>query len=255
MTRVFSKFLDKATEKTGWQRTTITRTMMSAAVAAYVLKVVYPSLKQRYGSKPKELDEEEDELVAAAHLLQDKDDRNKRFSSPAVNKEFFISLKRLLKIMLPGIWSVEVGLLSAHTLTLMARTFISIYVAALEGRMVKFIVRRDLSNFIWMMVRWFSVAVPATFINSLIRYLEKRLSLAFRSRLVNYTYELYFKNQTYYRVSNLDSRIENADHRLTDEVTAFTDSVAHLYSHITKPILDIILVIAEIYRVIFHSIN
>ena len=55
-------------------------------------------------------------------------------------------------------------------MVLVIRTFLSIYVAKLEGRMVKHIVRKDVSTFIWLLVTWFGVAVPATFINSLIRF-------------------------------------------------------------------------------------
>ena len=73
------------------------------------------------------------------------------------------------QIMIPGVWCYESGLLSLHTLVLVIRTFLSIYVAKLEGRMVKHIVRKDVTTFIWLLVTWFGVAVPATFINSLIR--------------------------------------------------------------------------------------
>uniref|UniRef100_A0A2A4JR80 ABC transporter domain-containing protein n=1 Tax=Heliothis virescens TaxID=7102 RepID=A0A2A4JR80_HELVI len=162
---------------------------------------------------------------------------------PGLNLEFLRQLISLARIMVPGVRSHEVALLSAHTLCLFTRTFLSIYVASLEGSIVKHIVQKDMRRFAALLLQWFGIAVPATFINSMIRYLESRLALAFRTRLVNHAYDLYFKNQTYYRVANLDARIENADHRLTEDVSVFTQSVAHLYSSLTKPCFDLLLIV------------
>lgn len=166
------------------------------------------------------------------------DDTNK---SPAVNKEFFQQLLELMKIIIPGLWSKENAILTAHTATLVVRTFLSIYVAKLDGRIVKTIVQKDARKFLLMLSFWVGLAVPATFVNSLIRYLESKLGLALRTRLIDHAYKLYFKNKTYYRVSNLDSRLANVDQCLTDDITTFTQSVSHLYSHLTKPFLDVAL--------------
>ena len=39
-------------------------------------------------------------------------------------------------------------------------------------------------------------------------------------------------------MSNLDSRLDNPDHCLTEDIASFTSACAHLYSHVSKPILD-----------------
>ncbi|XP_067951363.1 ATP-binding cassette sub-family D member 2-like [Watersipora subatra] len=161
--------------------------------------------------------------------------------NPGVNKQFFKELLELLKILIPGFWSKENAILTAHTCSLIMRTFLSIYVARLDGKIVKTIVQKDAKKFIWRLSLWVAIAIPATFINSLIRYLENKLGLALRTRLVDHAYELYFTNKTYYRVSNLDGRLANVDQCLTEDITTFTQSVSHLYSHLTKPFLDVAL--------------
>nr|CAB3219636.1 ATP-binding cassette sub-family D member 2-like [Phallusia mammillata] len=160
----------------------------------------------------------------------------------AVNKVFFKRLWHLLKILIPNVFSHEFAWLLLHSTALVARTFLSIYIADLDGRMVRSIVCHDLRQFVLDLMRWVAVAIPATFTNSAIRFCESKQALAFRTKLVEKAYELYFKNQTYYRIGNMDGRIANADQSLTEDIHDFASMLAHLYSHLTKPILDVVLI-------------
>jgi ATP-binding cassette subfamily D (ALD) protein 3 len=45
----------------------------------------------------------------------------------------------------------------------------------------------------------------------------------------------------YYKITNLDSRIQNPDQRLTQDAEKWASSLAILYLNVTKPVLDIIL--------------
>lgn len=250
MPAVISKFVDGVSEKLGIPKTVTSKAICAAIVAVYYTRIIHPRLAGlaagRRGAGAKKSEPAAEKLLPN-ELAKLSDQYSK--DTPAVNKIFLLQLQKLLKVMIPGLWTRESIILSTHTLTLIARTFLSIYVAMLEGRMVKYIVRRDVHSFALMLLRWLLVALPATFINSMIRFLESHLALRFRTRLVRYAYKLYFHNQTYYRVSNLDGRLDNADHCLTDDITAFTSSVAHLYSHLTKPILDLILITASLYNI------
>ncbi len=183
------------------------------------------------------------------HEISDSLARQKRRKDiPALNMTFLKQLLKLVRISIPSVISKEFFLLLIHTAALVSRTFLSIYVAQLDGRLVKAIVEGNVPKFFKLIVNWILLAVPATFVNSLIRYVECKLALAIRSRLVEHAYGLYFDDQTYYRVSNLDGRLTNPDHSLTEDLQAFSSAVTHIYSHVSKPILDIVLMSGEMRR-------
>ncbi|PAA90552.1 hypothetical protein BOX15_Mlig027819g1 [Macrostomum lignano] len=168
-------------------------------------------------------------------------------SKATVDLAFIRSLIRLVRICVPSLLSREFGILLLHTTSLVTRTFLSVYVAKLDGRIVKAIVQRNVLRFVLQIAKWLLLALPATFVNSLIRFLESQLALALRTRLVMHCYQEYFKDQTYYKVGNLDSRLQNADQCLTEDISQFTGSLAHLYSHLTKPILDVAIMSYTLY--------
>ncbi|XP_014671091.1 PREDICTED: ATP-binding cassette sub-family D member 2-like [Priapulus caudatus] len=217
-----------------------------AVLCAYGIKRSYKILKQK---------QKESAFIVASHADSDtantgnsnsntnvNSSKREKKNVPAFDKVFLRQLVKILKIVVPSVWTKDFLLLVIHTTTLVSRTFLSIYVASLDSKIVRSIVRRDAKAFTLMMMKWLLVAIPATFINSLIRFLESKVALGFRTRLVHHAYELYFKNQTYYKVSNMDNRLVNADQCLTEDITMFSQQVAHLYSHVTKPILDIAVV-------------
>jgi ATP-binding cassette subfamily D (ALD) long-chain fatty acid import protein len=87
-----------------------------------------------------------------------------------LNREFFQNLFRLLRIVIPGVCSKEMRLLVSHTLFLVIRTLISLYVAELDGKLVSALVRGKGKDFLVGILWWMVVAVPATFTNSMVGF-------------------------------------------------------------------------------------
>ncbi|XP_050302373.1 ATP-binding cassette sub-family D member [Anthonomus grandis grandis] len=264
MPSVVSKFLEKSEQTFVKNQSLLSSVVIGAALATYAYKVGYPLVESLIHKPNKEDSNLNNNLVKNGVSKPQQNGFSKKQNGvvqthgdpkiesaitkrklisgiPNFNLAFIFQFIKLVRIMIPSPFCTETALLSGHTMFLLLRTFLSIYVANLEGAIVKFIVKKDPNNFIKQLMKWFAVAIPATFINSMIRYLESRIALSFRSRLVEHSYKLYFKNQSYYRVTVLDGRLDNCAQRLTDDIETVASTVSHLYGQITKPCFDILL--------------
>lgn len=69
-------------------------------------------------------------------------------------------------------------------------------------------------------------------------------------RLTVYFNKQYFDGLNFYKVTNLDERVPNPDHRLTQDIERWATSLSSLYSNFTKPLLDVILFSRQLARVL-----
>ncbi|KCV67685.1 hypothetical protein H696_05795 [Fonticula alba] len=114
---------------------------------------------------------------------------------------------RLLQIVFPGLFSRSTLLLALLTGSLAARTALSVYVAGLDGRLVRGLVARRPREVGIGLAQWLGVGIPAALVNASIRFFQSRLASEFRKLLTDHLQGLYMSGQVYYAVTQLDDRL------------------------------------------------
>jgi len=132
-----------------------------------------------------------------------------------VDAEFYKRVQRLLKIVVPNYSCKESKYIAILSLLLVLRTQMSIWLADVNGKIVKSIVERDFNKFVYRIFNLMLFAIPSSAVNSGLDYFQKLLSVSFRERITEYFHERYLEKMFYYKICNLDSRISNPDQRLT----------------------------------------
>eukprot|EP01119_Soliformovum_irregulare_P005398 TRINITY_DN17164_c0_g1_i1.p1 TRINITY_DN17164_c0_g1~~TRINITY_DN17164_c0_g1_i1.p1 ORF type:complete len:680 (-),score=227.65 TRINITY_DN17164_c0_g1_i1:69-2108(-) len=158
-----------------------------------------------------------------------------------VNKEFFTKFKKFIPILVPSVASKEMFDLVAIGLILLARTWLDFWMIANNAQILGTLPRRDYKSFIKYVAEFGFMQIPISGVNNLLKYFISRLSLHFRERLTSHMHKKYMSGFTFYAASNLDSRTNNIDQLLTQDIEKFSTSLSNLYSNVTKPLLDMIL--------------
>jgi len=104
------------------------------------------------------------------------DRKKERRRRVELDREFFRALLRLLRVVVPGWRSKETRLLASYSFFLVLRTLISVKVAAMDGAIVKSLVKGNGREFMTRIVWWMLIALPATFTNSMVSPSPSRAS-------------------------------------------------------------------------------
>jgi ATP-binding cassette subfamily D (ALD) long-chain fatty acid import protein len=171
-------------------------------------------------------------------------------TKPGLNLAFLHQFLSLLSIMIPRWNSKETGLLLSHGVFLVLRTYLSLVIARLDGAIVRDLVAGNGRSFTYGILRWLSVGTLASYTNSMIKFLQSKISIAFRTRLTRYIHDLYLNsNLNFYKLTNLDGGIgQGADQFITHDLTLFCSAAASLYSSLGKPLVDIGVFNYQLYR-------
>ena len=113
---------------------------------------------------------------------------------------FFKNFWKLLKIAVPS-WTDSVVLdLATLTTFLVVRTFLSIYISNVNGEIVQRIVKYDFMGFLSTLSKLGILAFPASFVNSYLEFLTRKIALKFRRNMTTHFHKLYIKDLVYYQV-------------------------------------------------------
>ncbi|KAH9826328.1 ABC transporter transmembrane region 2 [Teratosphaeria destructans] len=169
---------------------------------------------------------------------------------PGLNIAFLHQFGALVNIMVPRFRCKETGLLATHAFFLLLRTYLSLLVARLDGEIVRDLVGGKGKQFLLGLMKWLSVGAVSSYTNSMIKFLQSKISIAFRTRLTRYIHDIYLSPElAYYKLHNLDGGAgQGADHYITQDLTLFCDSAASLYSSLGKPLVDLVTFTFQLYR-------
>ncbi|RKP34197.1 ABC transporter transmembrane region 2-domain-containing protein, partial [Dimargaris cristalligena] len=100
----------------------------------------------------------------------------------------------------------------------------------------------DRARFISKVVLEFGFIMwPLSIVNNSLKLIINALSLRFRTHFTRRTHSEYLNGITFYKMTNLDTRIQNVDQLITQDISKFSESLSHLYSDTVKLLVDIFL--------------
>lgn len=168
---------------------------------------------------------------------------------PKLSKAAF---RRLLKAAIPLVTNPVVGYLITHLVLLVARAFLTIKVATLDGRLVGALVNKKMRRFGQLLAFWMLLGIPASVVNSLLTWSKSKMRQYLRTNMNNSIMEDYLPDNldpNYHTLLQLtDNKIRDPDQRLSTDVARLALALSSLPGQLLKPTLDLLLCAKELSR-------
>ncbi|GBG25510.1 ABC transporter ATP-binding protein [Hondaea fermentalgiana] len=133
---------------------------------------------------------------------------------------------------------------------IVGKTFLADAIARFDGYILSTVTQDSFGVFARAMI---SGALARTFLSVFDALLMKHkwfLNMAWRSRLTKALMDLYFKSNVFYDVQNHDTRIDDPDERIAEQVETLSISLTELWTSLLKPAFDITFNSIMLYRVV-----
>ena len=163
-----------------------------------------------------------------------------------LDRLFLSRVWNILKLIIPGWWSKETGCLVLVAIMLVLRTRFDVWMIDNGTAIESSIIDRDRKRFLHHLFKFVYAQPAIALTNQLLKYGLNSLKLLFRKQFSIHLFQKYLQGHTYYKMSNIDNRIANADQLLTQDVEKFCNSLVELYSNLSKPLLDIVIYIYQL---------
>jgi ATP-binding cassette, subfamily D (ALD), peroxisomal long-chain fatty acid import protein len=197
-----------------------------------------------------------------------KNDNGKK-SKALMYPDFQKDMRYLLKICFPK-WNCSEALrVYVFCAILLSRSMLSLLTAEVDGYLVKQLINREKRSIGIGIGLWLGIALPSSFINALIKYLQSTIALKLRKRISDHIEGLYFQNDAYYKLShhlvklpagededhastskNLKEKTQrrvvveyppNTEQAVTEGITHWAERFADVISSLGKPMFDLTL--------------
>uniref|UniRef100_A0A915E3I1 ABC transmembrane type-1 domain-containing protein n=1 Tax=Ditylenchus dipsaci TaxID=166011 RepID=A0A915E3I1_9BILA len=140
-----------------------------------------------------------------------------------VDWNFIKKLYRIVKILIPSIFSAEILYMILIAISLLLRTYADVWMITTSTKIEASIIARKKNKFVKSTMNYLMCMPLISVVNSFLKFGLSELKLRFRERLTQHFYKQYLNGFTFYKMSNLDNRISNADQLLTQDVDKFCE--------------------------------